>query len=67
METGARIYFEAFDETAARDAAFSSLGQSWVDYGELTDGMYPDDPNEDPGQPHPAAVCHRGTGRGEAG
>lgn len=51
METGARIYFEAFDETAARDAAFSSLGQSWVDYGELTDGMYPDDPNEDPGNP----------------
>lgn len=51
METGARIYFEAFDETAAQEASFSSLGQSWVDYGELTDGMYPDDPNEDPGNP----------------
>lgn len=51
MATGVRIYFEAFDETAAQEAEFSSSGQSWVDYGELTDGLYPDDPNEDPSNP----------------
>ncbi len=47
--TGARIYFEVFDETAADEAAFSStLVQPWVDYDGLTDGLYPDDDPENP-------------------
>lgn len=62
--TGARIYFEVFDETAADEAAFSStLAQPWVDYGSLTDGLYPDDDPENPtlrqfvtGEPNAASL-----------
>lgn len=52
MATGVQIYFEVFDETAAQEASFSCASvQGWVDYSQLTDGVYPDDENEDPQNP----------------